>query len=291
MILILALGLATGCAYAIVGIGYSLIYRTTGIVNFAQGTYVTLGGLITYWLYTSRGLPYPLAIALSVATTAALGILLWRAIVIPFFGRRAPSFIILLATILFAEVLADLAQLAFGTNPETLPDWIHGFRVDMLGGSIDGQYVIVLAVTLVLVVAFEIALSFSNLGRAMRACAADREVSQLLGVSPQRIGTIAFGATAAFGGLAGAMIAPAQFASYDSGITYAIFGIVAAVLGGFGSQWGALIGGLALGIIQAVIGRYLPSGYDTSFAFAALFLLLLVRPQGLLGTKWEGAAW
>jgi len=111
----------------------------------------------------------------------------------------------------------------------------------------------------------------------------------LLGISPERIGALAFAATAALGGLGGAMITPAQFTSADIGLSYGVFGFVAAVLGGFGSLSGALVGGLILGIVNAFVGRYISSSYQTVLAFGLLLVLLTLRPQGLVGKDWEEA--
>ena len=112
-------------------------------------------------------------------------------------------------------------------------------------------------------------------------------MSQLLGISPERIGAISFATTAALGGLGGALITPAQFTSSEVGLAYGVFGFVAAVLGGFGSLAGALAGGVLLGLTNAIVGRYVSSNYQTVIAFAVLLLLLAVRPQGIIGRHWE----
>jgi len=141
--------------------------------------------------------------------------------------------------------------------------------------------------TILLILLCGATLRYTMLGRAMRACAASRETSELLGIVPERIGAIAFTATAALGGLGGALITPAQFTSSDAGLAYGVFGFVAAVLGGFGSLVGALIGGLLLGVIDAAVGRYISSNYQTVISFGILLALLAFRPQGIVGERWE----
>lgn len=287
MILTLAIGIATGCVYALVAVGYSLIYRTTGVVNFAQGGYVMIGGFATWWFFAVAALPYPLAIAGGVGVATLIGLLLWTLVVLPLWRRRSPPYVVLLATIVFGAIVGNATLLLLGTLPQTLPPWVPGLAFEFEGNRIDGQYGLIIVASLLSLIAFGSVLRFSSLGRAMRACAASRDTSQLLGISPERIGALSFAATAALGGFGGAMITPAQFTSSDVGLTFGVFGFVAAVLGGFGSLLGALVGGLLLGVVNALVGRYVSSNYQTVIAFGVLLLLLAVRPQGIVGRHWE----
>jgi branched-chain amino acid transport system permease protein len=287
MVLTLAIGIATGCVYALVAVGYSLIYRTTGVVNFAQGGYVMLGGFATWWFFAIAALPYPLAIASGVTVATLTGLLLWTLVVLPLWRRRSPPYVVLLATIVFGAIVGNATLLLLGTLPQTLPPWVPGLAIEFDGNRIDGQYGLIIAASLLSLMAFGAVLRFSSLGRAMRACAANRDTSQLLGISPERIGALSFGATAALGGFGGAMITPAQFTSSEVGLAFGVFGFVAAVLGGFGSLLGALVGGLLLGLVNALVGRYVSSNYQTVIAFGILLLLLAVRPQGIVGRHWE----
>jgi branched-chain amino acid transport system permease protein len=232
---------------------------------------------------------YPLAIVMGVGVAAALGLLLWTVVVLPLWRRHSPSYVVLLQTIVFGAIVSTGALLLLGPLPQTLPPWLPGFGLEFGGNRIDGQYLIVTIATVLLMIGFSLVLRFSTLGRSMRACAASREVSQLLGISPERIGALAFTVTAALGGLGGAMITPAQFTSADVGLAYGVFGFVAAVLGGFGSLPGALVGGLLLGIVNAFVGRYISSSYQTVLAFSLLLVLLTLRPQGIIGKHWEEA--
>ena len=285
--LTLAIGIATGCVYALVAVGYSLIYRTTGVVNFAQGGYVMIGGFATWWFFSVAALPYPLAIASGVAVATLIGLLLWTVVVLPLWRRRSPPYVVLLATIVFGAIVGNATLLLLGTLPQTLPPWVPGLAFEFEGNRIDGQYGLIIAASLLSLIAFGAVLRFSSLGRAMRACAASRDTSQLLGISPERIGALSFAATAALGGFGGAMITPAQFTSSEVGLAFGVFGFVAAVLGGFGSLLGALVGGLLLGVVNALVGRYVSSNYQTVIAFGILILLLAVRPQGIVGRHWE----
>jgi len=289
MLLILAIGLATGCVYALVAVGYSLEYRTTGVVNFSEGNYVMVGGFSTYWFLRYTQLPYPLAILAGILVATLCGIVLWTFIVLPLWRRRSPPYVVLLGTIVFGAILSILALLLLGPMPQTLPAWLPGFVIHLGDSRIDGQYLVVIVVTLLLMVLIGLVLQYTSLGRSMRACAASRDTSELLGISPERMGLISFAATAAISGLAGALITPAQFTSSDVGLSYGVFGFVAAVLGGFGTMRGALVGGLLLGLVNVLVARYISSNYQAVIAFAMLLLLLAVRPQGITGKHWEEA--
>lgn len=287
MISTIVIGIAVGCVYSLVAVGYSVIYQTTRIVNFAQGAFIMIGGMSAYWLVDSVGLPYALAIACGVAITALSGLVLWVALVLPLWRRKVAPFVVILATLVAADLAQNVVEKLLGTNPETLPAWVHG-RVSLAGVGIDIQYLLVIGVTLVLIVGVASFLRRTSLGRSMRACAADRRTSQLLGIAPERIGALAMVLTAAMAGLAGIVLAPAQYTSYSDGITYGVFGFVAAVLGGFGNLWGALVGGLAVGVVESLTGRYISTTYEEVIALGILLVLLAVRPQGILGSAWEG---
>jgi branched-chain amino acid transport system permease protein len=286
MTLIVAVGIATGCVYALVGVGYSLIYRTTGIVNFAQGSFVALGGMSAYWLLDVVRLPYPVALVLALALATLSGLLLWVLIVLPIWRRRSEPVSVMMATLVVAGLAGALLQKWLGTQPRTLPDWLPGVRIALPGATVTGQFALLIVATVVLVGAIGALLRYSTLGRSMRACAASRDTSALLGISPERIGAFSMAATAAVGGLGGILIAPAQYTSTDA-TTYGIFGFVAAVLGGFGTLRGPVVGGMMVGLLQAFVGRYLSAQYETVMVFALLLVLLTLRPQGLLGSQWS----
>jgi branched-chain amino acid transport system permease protein len=283
MILVLAIGIATGCVYSIVALGYSLIYRTTGVINFAQGSFVVLGGLGTYWFRETFGLPYPLAIVGGVLLTGLVSVAFWVLVIIPLWRRGSPAYVTLLSTVVMAALLANLTQLLLSSEPQTLPAWIPGFSLDLAGTVIVGQYVVVVVVALAMIALVSWYLRSSATGRSMRAVAANRHTSRLLGINPERVGGLAMLLAGLLSGIGGALITPAQLTSPDQGLLYGVFGFVAAVIGGLGSLRGALVGGLIVGILQTVILRYISANYETVIVFALLLVLLTVRPRGLFG--------
>src|SRR5581483_5774692 len=163
--LTIAIGIATGCVYALVAVGYSLIYRTTGVVNFAQGSYVMVGGFATWWFFTAAALPYPLAIAAGVGVTTLVGLGLWVGVVLPLWRRRSAPYVVLLSTIVFGAVVGNAALLLLGSLPQTLPSWLPGWQFDLRGSRIDGQYGLIVAATLLLMAGFAALLRLSPLGR------------------------------------------------------------------------------------------------------------------------------
>jgi branched-chain amino acid transport system permease protein len=281
---VLVIGIATGFVYALVAVGYSLIYRTTGIVNFAQGAFVMVGGMGTWWLQ-SHHVAYPLAALGGVLIAGAVGGVLWVALVSPLWRRNSPAVVVILATLVFGDLVANVVAKGVSADPQTLPRWFPGFRIPVGGSSIDGQYVIVIAVALVSIIAIAAALQRSNIGRAMRACAANTQTSQLLGIAPRRVGAAAMIFTAALAGLAGVVFTPVQYTDYSSALNFGIYGFVAATIGSFGDLWGALLGGVLLGVVTSLTGRYISTNYELVIAFTILLVLLVLRPQGLLGRR------
>jgi branched-chain amino acid transport system permease protein len=279
----LIVGVATGAVYALLAMGYTIVYRATRVVNFTSGTYVVLGGLGTYWFHSQAHIAYPAAIVLGVLLAGAFAAVFWVLIVIPLWRRESADYVILLATVLGAAIASPLTEKTLSPQAQTLPAWIPGFTLDVSGSRISGQYVFVLAMSLILLITVTLMLQRSTIGRQLRACAASREMSRLLGIHPELIGGVAMVAMGLIGGLGGAMITPASTMQPDSGLTYAVFAFVAAVFGGLGNISGAFFGGLVLGVAQAFVDRYYTASYDSLIVFGILTLILLIRPDGLIG--------
>ena len=284
MILVLVLGLAIGGVYALVGIGFTLVYRTAGVINFAQGAFVMLGGMGTWYLYEEQDLGYVLSALLALLFCVVVAAGLWFAIVLPLRRTNAAPYIFMLATFVFAVLVGQLVEKAVSNQPRTLPPWFGGFTIDLYGVDVSGQYLVVIAVAAAVVGAVSLGLRHSKLGKEMRASAASPATSALIGVNPDRSGLLALLLGALLGGLAGILVTGVQFTSSDP-LLYTVFGFAAAIAGGFGKIYGAVVGGMAFGIIQAAVSYYGSANYVTPVAFAVLILILTVRPQGLLGAE------
>lgn len=278
------LGLAIGCIYALIALGFSNVHRTTGVVNLAQGGFVMAGGMTGAWLY-SLGVPFILTLIGALIVCALLGLLLGGAVVVPLWRRRAPGFVVILATLVVLLMLENAYLHIFGSRPRSLPAWTEG-RLS-IGVAVPLQYLWVIGGTVLLVVGFRVFLGRTLLGKAMQACAIDRDVSSLLGIPPEAIGVLSFVIAAVLGGIAGLLIAPLQYTAFNIGINFGIKGFVAAILGGLGSIEGALVGGIALGLIEVSTALYISTRYEDAIVFAVLLLVIALRPRGLMGVNWE----
>lgn len=279
----LVTGAGTGCVYGLVAIGFCVIYNASGIVNFAQGAFVMLGGVVTSALSTRAGWPVPLAALAAVGVAVALGLLTDLLVVRPLWRRRATMFVAILATLAVQIVVERLALLVVGDAPLNLPPITAGGPIWLGPVALDPQIAWILAASLVLMTLLWLFFGRTAIGRAMRACAIDRDAASLLGIPVSALVACAFGLSAAIGALAGVLVTPTQFTAYNVGVPFAISGFIAAILGGFGNPFGAFLGGLMLGIVQALATVAFGAGTRNVFALGLLLLFLLLRPQGLLG--------
>jgi branched-chain amino acid transport system permease protein len=283
-------GIVIGCIYALIAAGYAIVYRTTGVLNFAQGSFVMLSGMTCAWLISSEHWSYPLAALGGLVLTIAAGAAIWLLLMAPMLIRRLGVGLAVIATLVVSYALTDAVLLWQGPDPRSLPAIQPTFQFTVGGTRISsGQvYVIVgMALILILLSAF---LKYTPLGRATRASAADHETAQLLGISPVRVGGYAMCIAAAVGALGGLLITPIQFTSASGAVSLALYGFVAAVLGGFGRLSGGVVGGLVIGVLQELVSRYISTAYSDAITFGVLIAVLLLRPQGLLGVPDYGRA-
>lgn len=283
MISIVTVGLGLGSVYALVAVGYAIIYRTTGIINFAQGAFVVVGSMGAAWLVDEQGWPLAVAAVAAIVLATLSGLVCWIVVIVPMWRRDTSLDVIVLSTLVVAYVYQNLVMFWMGTEPLTLPAFEPAFTVNVLGARIVSGYVWLIAGVVVIIVALEAFLRRTSAGRVTRAVAADREVSQLLGISPLRTGAYGMCLAAAIGGLGGVLITPVRFASYDAGLLMGVYGFVAAMIGGFGSLRGAVCGGLLVGVVQQLCARYVSSEFSDVVVFTLLLVFLTVRPRGLLG--------
>jgi branched-chain amino acid transport system permease protein len=275
----LASGLASGATYALVGLGVALVVQVTGVINFAQGDFVMLGAL-SYAMLADAGGNRLAAAVLAVAGTAAVGALVNLAVIQP--ARRASTDRLIILTIGASTVIQGLALVAVGTDPRFARPFTDGAPLRLGGVSLPLQYPWVAATTAVAVVAVWWFLVRTRPGIAMRATAMDAEAARIVGISPRRMSLAVFVLAAALGAAGGVVLAPLQAPDPQIGVALGLKGFTAAVLGGLDNPAGAVAGGLALGVLEAVAAGYLPSGYQDAVAYALLILVLLGRPTGLL---------
>jgi branched-chain amino acid transport system permease protein len=273
-------GLTVGAVYALVALGFTLIYNASDVINFAQGEFVMLGGMATVFL-AAAGLPVPLAAVLAVGLTVAVGLALHRFAIEP--ARGASAVALIMITIGASIFLRGAAQVVFDKRFHTLP---HPFGTDPIhlgGAAILPQSLVVLAGAAVIVVLLWLLFDRTLLGKALIATAANRLAARLVGIDTRSIVGLSFAVSAAIGAVAGILLTPITLTSYDVGTLLALKGFAAAMLGGIGSAAGAVIGGLLLGMLEAFSAGYLSSQYKDAVAFLVILAVLLAMPQGLLG--------
>ena len=273
-------GLTVGAVYALVALGFTLIYVASDVVNFAQGEFVMLGGMGTVSL-VALGLPLPLAAVLAVVATVLVGLALYRLAIEPARGASAVTLIVI--TIGASIFLRGLAQVVFDKQLHQLPAFSGDRPVSVLGATILPQSFWVIGGGVVIVVLLWAFLERTLTGKAVLATAGNRLAARLVGIDTGRIVGLSFAVSAAIGAVAGILAAPITFTSYDVGTMLALKGFAAAMLGGIGSPMGAVVGGLLLGLLEALAAGYLSSTYKDAVAFLVILAVLFALPTGLFG--------
>ncbi len=274
-------GITKGSIYAVVAIGFNLIYSATGIINFAQGEFLMLGGMVAVTLAVY--VPLPVAVTGAVAIVALVGCLLE----LTFFRRlrRHSVLHLVIITMGLSIVIQEAALHIWDEKVRSLP-YFTGNEVSsirFLGAAISPQVLWVLGTVGLVVMGLHFFLRYTLQGRAMRACSSNPEAAMLAGINIPNMRTLSFGLSAALGALAGCVISPMTMTHYEMGAPLAIKGFAAAILGGLGNPMAAVAGGLLVGLLEAASVSRLPAVYNDVAAFAILLLVIFVRPQGLFG--------
>lgn len=275
-------GLTVGAVYALVALGFTIIYNASDVVNFAQGEFVMLGGMITVFTFEA-GLPLPLAALAAILLTAALGVALNKLAIEP--ARGAPVVSLIIITIGTSILIRGASQLIFDKQLHRFPAFSGDDPIRVLGATILPQSLWVIVGAVAVFVALWLFFTRTLTGRAVLATANNRTAAQLVGINTAWVMTLSFGLSAAIGALAGVLVTPITLVSYDVGVALALKGFAAAMLGGMGNPKGALVGGLLLGLLEAMTAGYLSSQYKDAVAFLVILGVLFVMPQGIFGHK------
>lgn len=276
-------GLGVGSIYALVALGFVLIFRAANVVNFAQGDFAMLGAFSMVVLAIDLGLPYWLSILLTLAAMIAFGALFNLGVYYPL---RHRSFLPVIISTIGASILLENGVLAaYGPRPQTLPGLFasQGFSIGPV--FFDSQYLLILGVTVVMVGLQYLFFERTLIGKKMQATSQDKEMSSLLGIPVALMIMLTFIYSAVLGGLAGILVAPILFVSVGMGSSIALKEFAASIVGGFGDVTGAIVGGLALGVVETFGAAYISVPYKDAFAFLVLFVFLLFRPQGIFGER------
>ena len=273
-------GLTIGAIYALVALGFTLIYNASDVINFAQGEFVMLGGMVTVFA-VAAGVPLPLAALLAIGVAVAFGLLLHRFAIEPARGASAVTLIII--TIGASILLRGIAAVAFDKRFHSLPPFLGGDPLIVGGAVILPQSLLVLLGAGAIVGALWVFMNFTLAGKAMVATAANRDAARLVGINTSAMIGFSFAVSAAIGAIGGILITPIALTNYDVGTLLALKGFAAAMLGGMGNPIGAVAGGLLVGLLEAFGAGYISSAYKDAIAFLVILVVLFVMPRGLFG--------
>lgn len=272
-------GLSTGAIYSLIGIGFAIIYNSTGIINFAQGEFFMLGGMMTYYFLSVAHLPLPVAMLLAIMLTTAVGVLFERLAIRPL--RNASPLILVIITIGGSILIRGIAMLIWGKDTHSIPMFTGNEPLTLGGATILPQHLWIFGITLLIIIVNRFYFYNTVSGKAMRACSHNRRAASLVGIDVKRVVFFAFAISSAMGSVAGIISAPLTMTSYDVGIMLGLKGFCAAIIGGMSSGIATVFGGLLLGVLEAFGAGLISSGYKDAIAFIILLLILFIRPQGL----------
>jgi branched-chain amino acid transport system permease protein len=278
-----AAGLAMGSIYALVALGFVLIFNAVNVVNFAQGEFAMVPAFVAVWLMSSLKLSFPMTCVVTVAFMGIFGIIFQR---IAYYPLRNRSFLpVVISTIGVSIFLKNGAQLIFGAEPFPMPRPTSATALDIFGVFVDPQYIIIIVCTLALLGLQYFFFEKTKLGKMMQATAQDKKMARLLGIRVATMIAITFAYSSILGAAAGILVGPIFFVTKDMGAMIGLKAFCSTIVGGFGSVPGAILGGLFLGVIEVFAAYYVSTAYRDAFAFIILILVLLLRPQGFFGEK------
>jgi len=270
-----------GCIYGLVALGFVLIYKATELVNFAQGDLLMLGAFTCYMLVVWYGVGYWLAFVLAVAAVAVFGAVLDATVLRRVIGQ--PQFALVMLTIGLAAMFRAFASITWGSEIYTLPTPFSAKATRIGGVAVSHEYVSIIVGTLLLCGALYAFFTFTRVGVAMQAASQNQLAAYYMGIPVKRMFSLVWAISAGVAAIAGVLLAPVSLIDINLGFI-GLKAFSAAVLGGFGSIPGALVGGVTIGLIELFSGVYLPQGFKDVAAYVVLLLVLAVRPQGMFGT-------
>lgn len=275
-------GATSGAIYAVIAVGFSMLYSSTELINFAHGEFVMLGALAMVTLTGDMQMPLLPAFLLTVAAVAAIGMLFERLAIRTV--KRPTPIVLIIITVGASIFLKGAAMLIWGKDAHSMPPFSPHPPLDIAGAKLLAQSIWVFVVVLILAAGLHLFYKKTLTGKAMEACAISQKAAWLVGIPSRLMTLLAFGISTGMGAAAGVIIAPITMCSYDMGTMLGLKGFCAAMLGGLGSLWGALIGGFLLGILEALGVGFVSSGLKDATAFLLLLFILYVRPGGIISS-------
>jgi branched-chain amino acid transport system permease protein len=274
-------GLAVGCIYGLVALGFVLIYKATELVNFAQGDLLMLGAFTCYMLVVWYGMAFWPAFALAVAAVAVFGAVLDATVLRRVIGQ--PQFAVVMLTIGLGAMFRSFASITWGSEIYTLPTPFSAQTTRVGAVTVSHEYVAIIVGTVLLCAVLYAFFTYSRVGVAMQAASQNQLAAYYMGIPVKRMFSLIWAISAGVAAIAGVLLAPVSLIDINLGFI-GLKAFAAAVLGGFGSIPGALVGGITIGLIELFSGAYLPLGVKDVAAYVVLLLVLAIRPQGMFGT-------
>lgn len=278
----LFMGLQRGSIYALVGMGYNIIYNSTGVINFAQGEFVVFGGLMMVTLTMTANLSIPLAFLLTVLFVTLIGVLMERFTIKPVKNPNVLRLIII--TIAVSILLKGMAMCFWGKGSHYMRHFTGSDPIEVFGATLLPQTLWIIGILAVVVIGFVLFFNHTMIGKSMRACAINRDAARLAGINDRNMVMLSFALSAGIGAIAGIIITPIIQMDYTRGALLGLKGFGAAVVGGLGNSFGAVAAGMLFGIMEAMAAGYISSHYMDAVALLILLIVLFIRPSGLFGS-------
>lgn len=276
-------GLTVGAVYALVGIGFNIIYNATSIINLAQGEFVVIGGLMMWFFTESLKLPFLLSAVLTILSAGLIGLFMERLTINPL--KSTDLLLMIMITIAVSIVLRGILMFNFGKDPYVYPPFTEGEPLSIYGAIIQQQTLWVIGITGLCIILLFLFFNKTIVGKAMLACAVNPTAAKLVGINVSRMVMLSFILSAIVGAIGGMAITPISLMEYDKGPMLAVKGFCAAIMGGLGSNRGAVIGGFIIGILESMTAGYIHSGLKDAVALVILLLILFFKPAGIFVSK------
>lgn len=275
-------GLTIGSVYALVGIGFNIVYNSTSTINLAQGEFVVLGGLMMWFFLESLQFPFSVSLCLTLITAATVGLLQERLTIRPLLKKGDPLLLIMV-TVAFSILIRGILMFKFGKDPYTYAPFTEGEPLEIFGAIMTQQTLWTIGITAFCIVLLYHFFNKTIIGRAMKACSVDIKAARLMGINVSNIVMLSFLISAVIGAMGGIAITPISLMEYDKGAMLSVKGFCAAIMGGLGKSRGAVVGGFTLGMLESLTAGYIHSGFKDAIALFIMLLILFVKPAGIFG--------
>ncbi len=274
-------GVTIGFVYALVGIGFTVIYNSSGIINFAQGEFVMAGGMISVFLLAT-GAPDLLAYLLAMLLSAFLGVILWK---LTDLSKDASQESLIILTLGYAIFLRGAAEVIFDKDLHTLPPILGDGNLTIFGATLSYQSLLIILFSTLIVILLWYLFHHTKTGKAMIAVSLNPDAARLMGINLKKILMLNFSIAAAIAAIGGVLLTPITSTNYEVGIMLGLKGFAAAIIGGLSNPFGAVLGGLILGVMEALVAAYISSEYKDAVAFVIMLAILFFRPGGIFSKE------